>query len=269
MRSEGRSVVVTGAASGIGAAVARRFVEEGAHVSILDVQVDKGRAVAAQLGEEGAHFFECDMTDSAAITRTISLAAERFDGIDVLVNNVGAGALGSVADLDGAEWDRIVALNLSSVFHTSKAAAGHLMRRRGSIVNVASVSGVRGDYGLSAYNATKGAIVNLTRGMALDFAASGVRVNAVSPGWTLTEAFAYTMDLVRAGFEAAIPLGRGAEASEIASVVAFLSSPDASYITGENLVVDGGLTIASGQPNQLEVRDALTAKLAATEVGDA
>ncbi len=256
--------VITGAAAGIGEAVARRLAEEGASVVLLDIHEEKGQAVAESIGSDRATFITCDVSDGAALTAAIDTVVERFGGMDILVNNAGTGALGDVVDLPADDWNRIIATNLSSVFYASKAAIPGMRKRgAGAVVNIASVSGLRGDYGLSVYNATKGAIVNLTRGMALDFAKDGIRVNAVAPGWTLTNAFQATMDIVRPGFEAVIPMHRGAEPSEIASVVAFLASDDASYVTGECVVVDGGMTIATGQPNVFDVRDAAIASMSA------
>ncbi|MDQ7970661.1 MAG: SDR family oxidoreductase, partial [Oxalicibacterium faecigallinarum] len=154
------------------------------------------------------------------------------------------------ADLSIEEWQRVQATNVNGVFFGAKAAIPHLEKTRGCIVNVASVSGLGGDWGMTAYNASKGAVVNLTRVLAMDYAPQGIRVNAVCPSFTLTDMTADMQDdeaLLKKFYER-IPLGRGAQPSEIASVIAFLASEDAVFVTGVNLPVDGGLTASNGQP---------------------
>ena len=178
-------------------------------------------------------------------------AVKRFGGLHVMVNNAGVAPEGKVTEATLAEWQEVMAINAGGVFHGCRAAMPHLIASKGCIVNTASVSGLGGDWGLSFYNASKGAIVNFTRALALDHGADGVRVNAVCPSFTLTP---MTEDMqkdrkVLAKFRERIPLGRPAQPSEIASVVAFLASDDASMVTGVALPVDGGVTASNGQPN--------------------
>jgi meso-butanediol dehydrogenase/(S,S)-butanediol dehydrogenase/diacetyl reductase len=250
----GKTIIITGAASGIGAASARRFAAEGARVAILDIQVELGEALAREIGADQAFFLECDVAQGERLMATVDEAARRLGGLDIMFNNAGTGAMGDVTSLAAEEWRRIIAINLDSFFLGSKAAIPHLRARGGgSIINTCSVSGLFGDYALTAYNAAKGGVLNLTRAMALDFAAENIRVNGICPGFVETPAFGGLIDLLRPRFEPVIPMGRGAQPEEIAGVAAFLASDDASYITGANIVVDGGLTVTTGMPSMLKI----------------
>ena len=251
-RFEGKTIVITGAASGIGAASSRRFADEGARVAMLDVKADMGEALARDIGTS-AHFIACNVADGDALVAAIDLAAERMGGIDILFNNAGAGALGNVADLDIAAWRRIMATNLDACFIGCKTAIPHMRKRGGGvIINTASVLGLFGDNVSSAYTASKGAVINLTRSMAIDFALENIRVNAICPGFIETGIFGTDIELLRPGFEAQIPMRRGALPEEVAGVAAFLASDDASYITGTTITVDGGMTARTGTPDYRE-----------------
>lgn len=167
-----------------------------------------------------------------------------------MFNNAGAGALGDVADLPVDAWRRIMAINLDACFIGCKAAIPHLRTRVGGVIlNTASVLGLFGDHVSSAYTASKGGVINLTRSMALDFAQEGIRVNAICPGFVETGIFGAGIDVLRSNFEAVVPMRRGAQPEEVAGVAAFLASDDASYITGATITVDGGLTARTCTPD--------------------
>jgi len=250
-RFEGKVAVVTGAASGIGEATARRFASEGASVVVADLQQEAAERVAGELGDLAAPY-TLDVTDLAAVEAMMADAAERFGQIDVVFNNAGISSFGRVDEIDIEEWHRVIDVDLNAVFYGCRAALPHLRANGGgAIVNTASISGMFGDWGLPAYNAAKGAVMNLTRALAADHARDNIRVNAVCPGGVET---AMTDGLVNSRraqvqYERLVPMARMGIADEIASAVAFLASSDASYITGHGLVVDGGVTAVTGQPN--------------------
>jgi len=259
-RFEGKVAVVTGGASGIGAATAKRLVAEGARVVVADQSTEQGEAVASALRAGGARaeFHACDVGDLGQVEALMHGAVERFGGLDVVFNNAGIGAYGKTPDLDPDDWHRTVRVNLDSVFYGCRAAIPHLRRRGGgAIVNTASISGLGGDYGLTVYNATKGAVCNYTRSLAIDHARENIRVNAVCPGCIETGLTVplYSSPPLRERFEQAIPMGRIGLADEIATAVAFLASDDASYVTGALLVVDGGLTAHTGAPNYTRIME--------------
>ena len=252
-RFEGKVVLVTGAASGIGAATARRFASEGAKLVLGDLNEVGLSAVARELSEDAE--VATRATDVSRLEEVEALtqeAVDRFGRLDVVFNNAGIGAYGRTPNLDPETWHRTIAVDLDSVFFGCRTAIPHLVESGGgSIVNTASISGLFGDYGLSAYNAAKGAVVNYTRTVAIDHAREGVRVNAVCPGPIETALTAGMIENPRfmESYSELIPMGRVGRAEEVAGVVAFLASEDASYITGAAIVIDGGVTAATGQPN--------------------
>jgi len=253
-RFQHKVVLITGAASGIGAASARRFASEGALVVLADIDGEGANALAREIDPGGGNTaaLVVDVRDMAQVTAAVEETVLRFGRIDVLFNNAGIGAYGESPDLDPEVWHNVIAIDLHSVFYGTRAAVPHMRRQgSGSIVNTASISGLFGDFGLAAYNAAKGAVVNYTRTAAIDHAKDGIRVNAVCPGPidTALISFAKQFPAVVEEWNRNIPMGRVGRAEEIAGAVAFLCSEDASYITGAMLVIDGGLTAATGQPN--------------------
>lgn len=245
-----KTVIVTGAASGIGRGVAERFSSEGANVVLCDVQEDKLDQVTAMLPPDRTLARRCDVSDYAQVEALVQAAVQRFGALDVMVNNAGIAPEGSVEDVSIDDWQRTLNTDLTGVFHGCRAAMPHLLKSQGCIVNTASVSGLRADWNTAAYNAAKGGVVNLTRAIALDYGGRGVRCNAVCPSLTRT---GMTEDMLKdeklvGEFMERMPLGRVAEPADIAGVVAFLASKDARFVNGVNLPVDGGVTASNGQP---------------------
>jgi meso-butanediol dehydrogenase/(S,S)-butanediol dehydrogenase/diacetyl reductase len=243
-------VIVTGAGSGMGAATVKRFAREGARVVLVGRSADKLEAVAAGLQPGQKLVYPADVSDWEQVQALVAKTVEYFGQLDVLVNNAGIAPSGKVTEASIDDWHKVFAIDVDGVFYGCRAAMPHLIKSRGCIVNVSSVSGLGGDWNMSFYNAAKGAISNFTRALALDHGADGVRVNAVNPSLTRSE---LTDDMfgdekLMAKFAERIPLGRAAEPEEVADVIAFLASHDARFITGVNLPVDGGLSASNGQP---------------------
>ena len=251
-RFTGKVVIVTGGGSGIGAATAHRFGAEGATVVITGRTQEKLDKVAADAPAGSTlHARVADTSDEQAVTSLVADVVAEHGRLDTLVNNAAVAEPGTVADLDADAWRRVMATDVDGVFYASKAALPHLRESGGSIVNVGSVSGLAGDWGMAAYNAAKGAVTNLTNAMALDHAGEGVRVNAVHPSLTVTDMSEgiRSDDATMGAFRQRIPMGRPAEPAEVADVIAFLASHDARFVNGAHIPVDGGLGASNGQPN--------------------
>ena len=245
-------VVVTGAGSGIGEATAKRFAREGASVVLVGRNEEKLKKVHAQLEGEGHLVRAADVADLSDVEALFKEVASHFGRLDVLVDNAGIVKSGKVTELEVQDWKELMSVDLDGVFYCTRTAMPALIASKGNIVNVSSVSGMGGDWGMSFYNAAKGAITNFTRALALDHGADGVRVNAVCPSLTRSELTDDMTDddALMAKFKERIALGRPAEPEDIGDVIAFLASDDARFVTGVNLPVDGGLSASNGQPPQ-------------------
>ena len=246
--------LVTCGASGIGAAIAELYATEGARVLIVDIDEGGGEGVAAKL--PGAEFFRADVGSSEEVDAMVQAACRRLGRLDVLVNNAFATVPGRVESLSDEAWQRTQRVTLDGVFYGMRAALPVLTAQgRGSIVNIASISGLGGDEGLAAYNAAKAGVINLTRTTALEVASRGVRVNAICPGLIDTPALQRVwqqLPQLREPAARSIPLGRFGTPEEVARVALFLASDEAAYVTGATLVVDGGFTARSGIPVLVE-----------------
>lgn len=250
LRFENKVAIVTGGSSGIGAATVERLVREGANVFIADLNPpeQKNNRIA---------FRRTDVTSLAEAAAMVDAAVLRFGRVDVLVNNAGIGCLDETPDLDPAVWERVFNLNISAVFYVCRAVIPVMARQGGAIVNIASVSGLADDYGFTAYNASKGAVINYTRSLALDCAHDNIRVNALCPGTVAETAMGvgkHGTPADQQAWLAPIPLGRLGTPEEMANIIAFLASDEASYMTGAIVVADGGTTAHTGQPNVIAQR---------------
>ncbi len=238
--------IVTGAAQGIGAAIAGRFAAEGATLSLVDVDQAGVEATAGRLAAIGAgcHARRADVTSGEEVKAVVEETVERFGRIDILVNNAGITRDGLLIRMSEQDWDTVLAVNLKGVFLFTKAVARVMMKQRsGAIVNVSSVVGLRGNAGQMNYAASKAGVVGATKSAAKELASRGIRVNAVAPGFIQTAMTEALNEKTKSALLQAIPAARLGGVDDVASAVLFLASDQASYITGEVLRVDGGLAM--------------------------
>lgn len=240
---DGHRAIITGGGSGIGRAACRRMAEEGATVAVLDLDGDAADAVAREIGGLG---YQADVADGDGLRTVVEAAAEAMGGLSILFNNAGVGSFSSLHECPLDEWDRVLRVNLHGVFHGIRAAAPLMLAGGdGRIVSTASISGTRPAAGEGPYAASKAAIAALTASAALEYAPA-IRVNAVSPGLIRTQLIAPMLEFLPDHVDEVIartPAGRSGEPDDIADVVVFLCSDQARFMTGQNLVVDGGLTL--------------------------
>lgn len=250
---DGRSAVITGGASGIGAAVVRRFAAEGASVVVADIDDAAGEALATQVG---AHYLHCDVTREEHLAAAVDAAVRLHGRLDVWMGNAGfGGTLGEITELDADGFDRTVAVLLRAVALGMKHAVTAMRAggQGGSIISTSSVAGLQGGHGPHVYSACKAAVIGLTRSVALEQGPHGIRVNCINPGGIDTPIFSRALgvegdeadavrQLVISSVSASTPLGRIGQPADIAGAALWLASDDAAYVTGQTIVVDGGLT---------------------------
>ena len=245
MTLKDRVAIVTGAATGIGKAAAEELASRGAHAVIADIDTKGGEAAAAELRAKGlaASYLWLDIGKVDDIRRGVREAVERFSRIDILVNNAGLYSTVPIPEMSEAEWDRVMAVNLKGTFFLSKEVLAHMVGRRyGKIVNIASLAGKRGGVTSGVnYGASKAGVISLTKYLATYAAPYGINVNAVVPGFAETKMFRMNSPEKIEALLKTIPLGRVAKPEELAKVIAFLASDDASYVTGEIMDVNGGI----------------------------
>jgi len=246
----GKTAIVTGAGTGIGEATARLLVERGANVTFVGRRKEKLEEAAKGLPAERVLIYPGDVGERSDIEAVVKATVAKFGGLDILVNNAAVAIMGPTGEVKDEDWRNLMRINVDGVFFAIQTALPHLVKSKGNIVNVSSVSGLGGDWGLAAYNASKGAVSNYTRALALELGRQGVRVNAVNPSLTVTEmAGGIVADKAfMAKFAERNPLGVPAQPLDIAKVIAFLASDEAGFVNGVNLPVDGGVNASNGQP---------------------
>ena len=259
MRLQGKTAIITGGANGIGRATVEAFLREGASVTIADRDTETGTALASQSGQ--ALFIETDVSDDDAVARLVTGTLEHFGSLDTLVHCAGVGIAGTIVGTEPTRWQRVMDVNLTSLYRTCHEAVPHMLDRGGSVVTIASVQGMFGWPGFAAYAASKAGMFGMIRQMAVEYAEQNIRFNAISPGAIATELGVNT-DKLEPGFAAepepdaangsSEPAPRprllaAGKAEDIANAALFLASDEAAYISGQNLVVDGVMTCRAGR----------------------
>ena len=239
----GKVALVTGSTRGIGRAIAETLAGAGARVAVVGRDLARAQAAAAEIGHD-AKGFACDVSDTAQVTALVSDVEEAFGTLDILVNNAGLTKDNVIMRLKDEDWDSVIDANLRGAFASIRAATRGMMKRRsGRIINISSVVGMIGNRGQSNYAASKAGLIGLTKSVAKELASRNILCNAVAPGFIATDMTAALGDEQRKALEGQIPLQRLGSSADIASAVAFLASDHASYITGQVLVVDGGMVM--------------------------
>lgn len=240
----GQVAVVTGGSRGIGRAIAEALAEGGARVAVVARSLERAEAVAAELPGGGHQAFACDVADADAVAGLVSAVEEALGSLDILVNNAGVTEDNLLMRLKDEDWDRVLETNLKGAFLTIRAASRGMMRRRqGRIINISSVVGLTGNKGQVNYAASKAGLIGMTKAVAKELASRNILCNAVAPGFIETDMTAAMTDAAQDALKGQIPLGRLGTPNDIGAVVRFLAGPGAAYITGQVIVVDGGMVM--------------------------
>ena len=246
-RLKGKRIIITGAVNNIGREAAQQFVNEGARVVVADIDVAAGHRTAEELGS-GTHFIKADVTKEDEVRDLIERGVAWLGGLDVLVQNAGVQHSGFVTDFDASKWDALFAVNARGHFFGAKYAIPHLRKSgKGSIINTSSLAGKRGGPGLTAYSASKGAVIAFSTALAMELAKDNIRVNTICPGWVDTPFNQPAISLMggrtsqEAVVKSIVPLGRQAIPSEIAPLFVYLASDESSYMTAQAITIDGGV----------------------------
>lgn len=241
---EGQVAVVTGGGRGIGLAIAEALADAGAKVAVVDVDEAESREAARGLAGNGHQGYRGDVTEAQGLQAALRRVEEDLGPITILVNNAGITRDNLILRMSEEEWDQVLSVNLKGAFNATKAVArGMMKRRKGTIINIASVIGLMGNAGQSNYAASKAGLIGFTKSIAREFASRGVRCNAIAPGFIQTAMTERLSPEIVEGLKAQIPMGTLGEPSDVAGVVRFLAGPAAAYITGQVIAVDGGMVM--------------------------
>jgi 3-oxoacyl-[acyl-carrier protein] reductase len=247
MRLENKVALITGAAQGIGREIALKFAAEGADIIVGDINLEKAAETQADIEACGrrALALELDVTDYTKVTQGINKILDKFGKVDILVNNAGITKDNLLLRMGDADWDAVLNVNLKGTFNCTRAISKVMIKQRsGKIINIASIIGIIGNPGQANYSASKAGIIALTKTTAKELASRNINVNAIAPGFIQTDMTAKLSEELKLKMQEAIPLGKFGNPSDVAGVCVFLASEEASYITGQTIVVDGGMVMA-------------------------
>jgi len=245
MRLSGQAALITGGLNGIGRETARLFAAEGAKVAICDLAADGSELVSAIAASGGvSHYEAADVSDMAQVENMVARVLQKFGAIDILINNAGITRDATLLKMTEEQWQQVIGVNLSGVFHCTKAVAPHMAERgKGRIINASSVVGLYGNFGQTNYSATKAGVIAMTKTWARELGPKGIRVNAVAPGFIATDMVKKMPENILVSMSARTPLRRLGQPRDVASAYLFLASGEADFINGAVLSVDGGVTL--------------------------
>jgi 3-oxoacyl-[acyl-carrier protein] reductase len=246
MRLKEKVALITGGARGIGKQIALTFAKAGAHIVVWDVNLAGTEELAREIEGAGRTFLaqEVDITNYEKVTEGVNKILDKFKKVDILINNAGITRDQLLMRMGDSEWDAVLKVNLKGTFNCMKAVSRIMVKQRsGSIVNIASIIGIIGNPGQANYSASKAGIIALTKTIAKELASRNINVNAVAPGFIQTEMTAKLSEELKEKMKAAIPLGRFGSTQDVAALCEFLASPEAAYITGQTIIVDGGMVM--------------------------